>query len=131
MPPHPPDAPLVIVTDTTPISELAEVGHLELLRDVYTRALVPVEVYDEVTTGAHPALEAVRSATLPTPGRASRRSASARTASNGMPDPGIGTPPICSWSVDSGSPVHFARPSSNLWSSSPTSRSGPCWRRRC
>src|SRR5947208_9833020 len=62
MPPHLPDTLPIIVADTTPISELAKVGRLDLLRDVYTRVIVPDEVYEEVTTGTHPAVEAVRSA---------------------------------------------------------------------
>jgi predicted nucleic acid-binding protein len=63
MPPQPPDErPLIVVSNTTPISELAKVGRLELLRDVYNRILVPEEVYNELTAGSHPAVAAIQSA---------------------------------------------------------------------
>lgn len=54
---------MIVVSDTTPLSELAKVGKLELLRDVFGRVIVPQEVYKEVTRGTHPAVALVKSAT--------------------------------------------------------------------
>jgi predicted nucleic acid-binding protein len=54
---------VIVVSDTTPLSELSKVGQLVLLRDVFREVIVPQEVYDEVTSGTHPAVAAVRSAT--------------------------------------------------------------------
>jgi hypothetical protein len=54
---------VIVVSDTTPLSELAKVGQLVLLRYVFGQVIVPQEVYDEVTSGTHPAVAAVRSAT--------------------------------------------------------------------
>jgi predicted nucleic acid-binding protein len=53
---------MIVVSNTTPLSELAKVGKMYLLRDVFERVIIPVEVYDEVTTGNHPAVRQVRSA---------------------------------------------------------------------
>lgn len=53
---------MIVVADTTPLSELAKVGHLNLLRDVFGEIIIPQEVYNEVTTGTHPAVAAVKSA---------------------------------------------------------------------
>lgn len=50
---------MIIVSDTTPLSELAKIGRLTLLRDVYGAVIIPQQVYDEVTTGIHPAATAV------------------------------------------------------------------------
>lgn len=46
---------MIIVADTTPLSELAKVGRLELLRDIFGIVIIPQEVYDEATVGNHPA----------------------------------------------------------------------------
>jgi predicted nucleic acid-binding protein len=54
---------VIVVSDTTPLSELAKVGSLELLREVFGKIIIPQEVYNEVTTGLHPAASAVPSAT--------------------------------------------------------------------
>lgn len=54
---------MIVVSDTTPLSELAKIGRLVLLRDVFGQVIVPQEVYDEVTSGTHPAVAAVESAT--------------------------------------------------------------------
>jgi hypothetical protein len=54
---------VIIVSDTTPLSELAKVGQLNLLRDVFGQVIIPEAVYNEVTTGTHPAVSAVQSAT--------------------------------------------------------------------
>lgn len=54
---------MIIVADTTPLSELAKVGHLNLLQDVFGQVTIPQEVYREVTTGSHPAVTVVKLAT--------------------------------------------------------------------
>lgn len=46
---------MIIVADTTPLSELAKIGRLELLRDIFGTVIIPQEVYDEVTVGNYPA----------------------------------------------------------------------------
>lgn len=53
---------MIVVSDTTPLSELAKVGQLDLLFRVYGEILIPQEVYDEVTTGNHPAIAQVKAA---------------------------------------------------------------------
>jgi len=53
---------VIIVSDTTPLSELAKVGKLNLLRDIFGKVIIPQEVYNEVTTGTHPAVNLVKSA---------------------------------------------------------------------
>ena len=53
---------MIIVSNTTPLSELTKVGQLNLLRELFGRIIIPVEVYNEVTTGNHPAVEVVQSA---------------------------------------------------------------------
>jgi len=52
---------MIVVSDTTPISELAKVGHLNLLGELYGQVLIPQEVFNEVTTGSHPAVAVVPS----------------------------------------------------------------------
>jgi len=47
----------IIVSNTTPISELAKIGRLNLLLDLYGRIFIPHEVFNEVTTGSHPAAQ--------------------------------------------------------------------------
>ncbi len=41
---------MIIVSDTTPLSELAKVGKLNLLRDIFGQVIIPQAVYNEVTT---------------------------------------------------------------------------------
>lgn len=53
---------LIVVSDTTPLSELAKIGRLDLLREIYERVIIPQEVFDEATTGTHPAMVAVPAA---------------------------------------------------------------------
>ena len=55
---------MIVVSDTTPLSELAKVGRLDLLREVFGRVIIPEEVYREVTTGIHPGAIAVPKARL-------------------------------------------------------------------
>jgi hypothetical protein len=52
---------VIIVSNTTPLSELAKVGQLNLLPEIFGRIIIPVEVYNEITTGNHPAVKAVQS----------------------------------------------------------------------
>lgn len=54
---------MIVVSDTTPLSELAKIGQLDLLRDVYGKIIIPQEVSDEVTAWGHPAVRAITSAT--------------------------------------------------------------------
>lgn len=54
---------MIIVSDTTPLSELAKVGQMTLLRDIFGTIAIPQEVYREVTTGVHPAVGEVQAAT--------------------------------------------------------------------
>jgi uncharacterized protein len=53
---------MIIVSNTTPISELAKVGDLQLLHDVFGQVIIPQEVYGELTVGNHPAVLAMQSA---------------------------------------------------------------------
>jgi len=46
---------MIVVSDTTPISELTKVGHLNLLRDLFGQVVIPQQVYAELVTGYHPA----------------------------------------------------------------------------
>lgn len=39
---------MIVVSDTTPLSELAKVGKLTIFRDTYGKIWIPQEVYDEV-----------------------------------------------------------------------------------
>lgn len=50
---------MIVVSDTTPLSELAKVGQLDLLRDIFGQVIIRQEVYTEVTTGTHPAVRKV------------------------------------------------------------------------
>jgi uncharacterized protein len=49
---------VIVVSDTSPLTNLAVVGNLELLRDLYQRVLIPPAVFDELrageSAGAHP-----------------------------------------------------------------------------
>jgi uncharacterized protein len=50
---------MIIVSDTTPLSELAKVGQLHLLHELFGLVIIPQEVYTELTTGTHPAAQLV------------------------------------------------------------------------
>jgi predicted nucleic acid-binding protein len=54
---------VIVVSDTTPLSELAKIGRLELLQDIFGQVVVPEEVYEELMTGIHPAISQVKAAT--------------------------------------------------------------------
>lgn len=42
---------MLVVSDTSPITNLAAVGHLDLLRALYTQIIIPEEVRDELVLG--------------------------------------------------------------------------------
>ncbi|MGL6344253.1 MAG: DUF3368 domain-containing protein [Waterburya sp.] len=50
---------MIIVSNTTPLSELAKVNQLNLLQKLFGKIIISQEVYTEVTTGDHPAVLAV------------------------------------------------------------------------
>lgn len=50
---------MIIVSDTTPLSELAKVEQLHLLHELFGLVIIPQEVYAELTTGNHPAAQLV------------------------------------------------------------------------
>ncbi len=54
---------MIVVSNTTPLSELAKVGQMGLLGQVFGQVIIPQEVFDEVTTGTHPAVSEVNSST--------------------------------------------------------------------
>jgi predicted nucleic acid-binding protein len=51
---------MIIVSDTTPISELAKVEHLDLLPKLFGKVLIPQGVFNELQVGQHPAAEFVQ-----------------------------------------------------------------------
>jgi predicted nucleic acid-binding protein len=53
---------VIVVSDTTPISELTKIGRLGLLREVYQRVIIPQEVYDELMAGPPFVVAATQSA---------------------------------------------------------------------
>jgi hypothetical protein len=53
---------VIIVSNTTPLSELAKVGQLNLLQKLFGKIIIPQEVYNEVTTGNHRAASVVPTA---------------------------------------------------------------------
>ena len=50
---------MIIVSDTTPISELAKVGRLHLLADLFGTVIIPPQVFEELSAGNHPAAAVV------------------------------------------------------------------------
>jgi len=54
---------MIIVSNTTPLSELAKIDRLDLLHSLFATILIPPTVYAELTTGNHPATIAVPAAT--------------------------------------------------------------------
>ncbi|BAU12233.1 hypothetical protein LEP3755_27620 [Leptolyngbya sp. NIES-3755] len=54
---------MIIVSNTTPLSELAKIDRLDLLHSLFTTILIPPAVYAELTTGDHPATIAIPVAT--------------------------------------------------------------------
>jgi len=53
---------MTVVSNTSPLSELAKIGRLTILREVHGLVVIPTEVWEEVTAGAHPAIDQVRAA---------------------------------------------------------------------
>ena len=51
---------MIIVSDTTPISELAKVDHLDLLPKLFGKVVIPKAVFDELQVGKHPAAKLVQ-----------------------------------------------------------------------
>ena len=51
---------MIIVSDTTPISELAKVDHLNLLPKLFGKVVIPQGVFDELQVGEHPAAQLVQ-----------------------------------------------------------------------
>ncbi len=51
---------MIIVSDTTPISELAKVDHLNLLPKLFGKVVIPQGVFDELQVGEHPAAKLVQ-----------------------------------------------------------------------
>ncbi|WGV27224.1 hypothetical protein [Halotia branconii] len=50
---------MIIVSDTTPISELAKVDHLDLLPKLFGKVVISQGVFNELQVGQHPAAEFV------------------------------------------------------------------------
>lgn len=42
---------MIVVSDTSPLTNLAIVGHLELLKGLYGRVLIPTAVAEEIRVG--------------------------------------------------------------------------------
>ena len=51
---------MIIVSDTTPISELAKVDYLDLLPKLFGKVVIPQGVFDELQVGEHPAAKLVQ-----------------------------------------------------------------------
>ncbi len=45
---------MIVISDTSPITSLAAVGQLDLLRQLYTKILIPEAVYRELTGTSTP-----------------------------------------------------------------------------
>lgn len=54
---------MIIVSNTTPLSELAKIDCLDGLQILFPKILIPPSVYIELTTGNHPAAIAIPAAT--------------------------------------------------------------------
>jgi len=50
---------MIVVSDTTPISELAKVDHLDLLPKLFEKIVIPYGVFNELQVGQHPATKLV------------------------------------------------------------------------
>ncbi|MEQ8383063.1 MAG: DUF3368 domain-containing protein [Coleofasciculus sp. A1-SPW-01] len=51
---------MIIVSDTTPISELAKVGYLDLLPQLFNQVIIPQGVFYELQKGEHPATQLIK-----------------------------------------------------------------------
>lgn len=45
------DSGMLVISDTSAITNLAAIGHLDLLRELYTQIMIPEEVRDELVLG--------------------------------------------------------------------------------
>jgi uncharacterized protein len=55
---------VIVVSDTSPITNLAAIGQLDLLQGLYTHIIIPVAVYDEMVNVEKPVPGAVEVQTL-------------------------------------------------------------------
>ena len=55
---------MIVVSDTSPITNLAAIGELDLLQGLYTQIIIPVAVYDEMVNVGKPVPGAVEVQTL-------------------------------------------------------------------
>lgn len=55
---------MIVVSDTSPITNLAAIGQLDLLQGLYTHIIIPVAVYDEMVNVEKPVPGAVEVQTL-------------------------------------------------------------------
>ncbi|ARV58296.1 nucleic acid-binding protein [Nostocales cyanobacterium HT-58-2] len=56
---------MIVVSDTSPITNLAAIGRLELLQQLYARVLIPIAVYNEMVRANKSVPGAVEVQTLP------------------------------------------------------------------
>jgi predicted nucleic acid-binding protein len=56
---------VIVVSDTSPITNLAAIGQLDLLQRLYTSIIIPVAVYDEMVNVGKPVPGAMEVQTLP------------------------------------------------------------------
>lgn len=55
---------MIVVSDTSPITNLAAISQLDLLQKLYTRIIIPVAVYDEMVNVGKPVPGAIEVQTL-------------------------------------------------------------------
>jgi predicted nucleic acid-binding protein len=55
---------VIVVSDTSPITNLAAISQLDLLQKLYTRIIIPVAVYDEMVNIGKPVPGAIEVQTL-------------------------------------------------------------------
>lgn len=55
---------MIVVSDTSPITNLAAISQLDLLKELYTRIIIPVAVYDEMVNIGKPVPGAIEVQTL-------------------------------------------------------------------
>ncbi|MGI0488442.1 DUF3368 domain-containing protein [Pantanalinema rosaneae CENA516] len=56
---------MIVVSDTSPITNLAAIGELDLLQGLYTCIVIPAAVYDEMVNVGKPVPGAMEVQTLP------------------------------------------------------------------
>lgn len=56
---------MIVVSDTSPITNLAAIGQLNLLKGLYTCIIIPIAVYNEMVTIGKPVPGAMEVQTLP------------------------------------------------------------------